>query len=83
MLLADGGTEARYAMLPLGENPIEAQHFDEPAIRDALSQVAQGERVAVFSNQRGEPLLEVWRVTSRPTPPTAGNPDRSTQPATD
>jgi hypothetical protein len=64
-VLAEGGEEARFAVLPLGENPIEAQHFDEPAIRDALLQVAQGERVAVFGNRRGDPLLEVWRVTPR------------------
>lgn len=68
-LLGDGGGDARYAVLPLGENPIEATHFDEAAIRDALRQVAHGERVAVFSNQGGDPLLEVWRVTLLPAPP--------------
>jgi hypothetical protein len=64
-LLADGGAEPRFAVLPLGENPIEAQHFDEPAIRAALLQVAQAERVAVFGNRQGDPLLEVWQVTAR------------------
>lgn len=68
-LLGDAGGDPRYAVLPLGENPIEATHFDEAAIRDALRQVAQGERVAVFSNQRGDPLLEVWRVTPLPVAP--------------
>jgi hypothetical protein len=61
-LLADAGTETRYAVLPLGENPIEAQHFDEPAIRNALLQVTPARRVAVFGNQSGDPLLEVWEI---------------------
>lgn len=71
-LLAEGGDQPRFAVLPVGENPIEATHFDEPAIRKALLEVARGERAAVFSNPRGEPLLEVWQVT----PPPVGE-DRS------
>jgi hypothetical protein len=35
--------QSRFAVLPLGENPIEAQHFDEPAIRAALLR-SRGER---------------------------------------
>ena len=66
VLLGDGAEQTRFAVLPLGENPIEARHFDEPGIRDALLKVASGERVAVFSNRRGEPTLEVWKVTLLP-----------------
>ena len=62
-LLADGGGAPRYVVLPLGQNPIEEQHFDEDAIRAALFQVAQGKRVAVFGNRQGDPLLEVWELT--------------------
>jgi hypothetical protein len=70
-LLAEQPDAPQYVVLPVGENPIEAQHFDEPAIRAALLQVARSERVATFSNQRGDPLLEIWRVALRP-PATAG-----------
>jgi hypothetical protein len=54
---------------PVGENPIEARHFDETAMRAALLEVAAGERAAVFTNARGEPILEIWRVTPRATAP--------------
>ncbi|MDX2171046.1 MAG: hypothetical protein SF182_28510 [Deltaproteobacteria bacterium] len=67
--LLAGGEAPRYAVLPLGENPIEGRHFDEAAIRAALHEVAPGERVATFVNHDGEPLLEIWRVT--PPPPGA------------
>jgi hypothetical protein len=76
-LLAGAGAAPRFAVLPVGENPIEAQHFDESAIRAALLQVAQGERVAVFGNRQGDPLLEVWQVTAR-QPSTARGPKDST-----
>lgn len=65
--LADG--ETHHAVLPVGENAIERRHFDEPAIRQAMLQVADTERVAVIDNRRGEPVLEVWkaRIDGAPT----------------
>jgi hypothetical protein len=74
ILLADGDQEPRLAVLPAGENPIEARHFDEAGIRNALLEVAAAERVAVFANRDGEELLEVWRVTRRPELTTAPAP---------
>jgi hypothetical protein len=64
-LLAEDGDRERYALLPLGTNPIEARHFDEPAIHTALLETGRGERVAVFNNRRDQPLLEIWRVNPR------------------
>jgi hypothetical protein len=61
-------------VLPLGTNPIEARHFDEPAIRAALFEVADSERVAVFNNPRGEPVLDIWKIRPRRAP------DRSARP---
>lgn len=63
-LLADAGGDA-YVVLPLGENTIESRHFDEGAIRDGLLAVAEGKQLKTFSNARGYPLLEVWRVHLR------------------
>lgn len=63
-LLDSESGETLYAVLPRGVNPIEANHFDEPAIRAALLAVAPAEIAAVFSNRRGEPLLEIWRIGS-------------------
>jgi hypothetical protein len=80
-LLADGGDEPRYAVLPLGENPVEDRHFDEAAIRAALLDVAEGERVAVFSAPRGDPLLEVWQVRTRPSVPAGSAGGRRQEPA--
>jgi hypothetical protein len=67
-LLAAAGREPAYAVVAVGENPIEARHFDEPAIRAALFQVARAERVAVFSSRNGVPELEVWRVAGTDAP---------------
>ncbi len=64
-LLGPDTTTGRYAVVPVGENVIEARHFDEPAMRTALLEAATGERAAVFTNARGEPILEIWRVTPR------------------
>jgi len=63
--LANAGEGGIFVVLPLGENPVEARHFDEPKIRAAMLEVAKGERVAAFANRDGEPLLEVWNVTLR------------------
>jgi hypothetical protein len=68
-LLAEGGGEPRYAVLPLGVNPVEASHFDDAAIRDGLFRAARAERAAVFSSRRGVPLLEVWQVTPQRSGP--------------
>jgi hypothetical protein len=68
-LLGTDSSTARYAVVPLGENAIEARHFDEPAMRASLLEVATGERAAVFANAAGEPVLEIWRVTPRASPP--------------
>jgi hypothetical protein len=65
-LLADG--ETHHAVLPLGENSIERRHFDEPAIRQAMLQAADTERVAVINNRRGEPVLEVWTARTGAAP---------------
>lgn len=70
-LLSEPAQGPRFAVLPLGENAIEAQHFNEPAIRAALMSVAQAERVAVFGNAVGEPLLEVWQVALKSASDTA------------
>lgn len=75
------GSEPRYVVLPLGENPIERQHFDEPGIRAALATVADGGPVATFANRAGEPLLEIWKVT--PHPPSAVPPPVAAPPATE
>ena len=66
-LLGPDASPQRFAVVPVGENPIESRHFDEPAMRAALLEVAAGERAAVFANARGEPILEMWRVTPRAT----------------
>jgi hypothetical protein len=60
--LLAGAEESRFIVMPVGENPVEQRHFDELAIREALLQAASGTRVAVFSNRRGDPLLEIWQV---------------------
>jgi hypothetical protein len=56
-----------WALLPLGENPIEARHFDEPAIRAALQKIPGAEPVQTFTNRRGVPLLELWRIRAAPS----------------
>jgi len=61
-LLGAGDGSARYVVLPRGENPIEASHFDEEDIRVSLLRVAAAERAHVFTNVEGDPLLEIWRV---------------------
>jgi len=66
-LLGPDASPPRFAVVPMGENAIESRHFDEPAMRAALLEVAAGERAAVFTNARGEPILEIWRVTPRAT----------------
>ena len=68
-LLISGLAAGACGRAPLGENPIEDQHFDEDAIRAALFRVAAADRVAQFANAGGEPLLEIWRVTPRPASP--------------
>jgi hypothetical protein len=66
-LLADA-EEPQIVLLPEGLNPVEATHFDEPAIRAAFLEVApHAERAAVFSNSRGEPLIVAWRLPSSAT----------------
>jgi len=67
-LLAEQPDRDRYAILPLGENPIEARHFDEPAIRAALQATPGAERITVFTSRRGDPLLEVWRIAPPAAP---------------
>jgi hypothetical protein len=66
-LLAEEPDRDRWALLPLGENPIEARHFNEPAIRAALRTIPGAEPVQTFSNRRGVPLLELWRIPAAPS----------------
>jgi hypothetical protein len=64
-LLAEEPGHDRWALLPLGENPIEARHFDEPAIRAALRAFPGAAPVETFSSRGGAPLLELWRIPAR------------------
>jgi hypothetical protein len=66
-LLAEEPDRDRWALLPLGENPIEARHFNEPAIRAALRTIPGAEPVETFSSRRGVPLLELWRIPAAPS----------------
>jgi hypothetical protein len=61
-LLAEEPDRDRWALLPLGDNPIEARHFDEPAIRASLRTIPGAEPVRTFSSRHGVPLLELWRI---------------------
>ena len=61
-LLSDEHDAARYVVLPLGDNPLESQHFDEATMRASLLRVAAGKREQVFANRDGDPLLEIWRI---------------------
>ena len=81
-VLAEGGEQETYAVLPLGTNPIEARHFDEPAIRAALFEVADSERVAVFNNPRGEPVLDIWKIRLRRAPDRSARPPATAAPIT-
>jgi hypothetical protein len=63
-VLGGGPDEFRYVVLPLGENTVEARHFDEATIRASLLRVSTGERLQVFANANGDALLEVWRVAA-------------------
>jgi hypothetical protein len=66
-LLAENSHRDRWAVVPLGENPIEGRHFDEPAIRASLDAIPGAAPVHTFSNRRGMPLLEVWRIPAAPS----------------
>lgn len=66
-ILAVMEREPMYVLLPLGENPVESRHFDEPAIREALlEEAARGhggaELVTSFTNRAGDPLIELYKV---------------------
>jgi len=39
--------------------------------RSGAGRHGEGIRVAVFNNRHGDPLLEIWRITTRPQSTTA------------
>ena len=59
--------------MPLGEDTVEARHFDEATIRASLLRVSAGERLQVFANANGgayrSPSLSQYsgQVVSKPT----------------
>ena len=62
-LFSEGNRNEYFVVLPVGQNPIEARHFDEPAIKTAMLKASPSTRVASFANRDGYPVLEIWQVT--------------------
>ncbi|MEI8257089.1 MAG: glycosyltransferase family 39 protein, partial [Deltaproteobacteria bacterium] len=65
-LAIDGG-ETHHVLLPLGRNVVEERHFSEGSMRRVLlEQVAPSlggsTLVATFANERGAPVLALYRV---------------------